>query len=122
MNTQDYNIHTDIKYGALSEIDVHQISKENEPWFNQSLCQVNDCVVRIGILHGEFHWHHHDEEDEFFYVVEGKLYIDLRDRDTIELGPGQGYMVPRKVEHRTRAPDRTVLLMFEGAGVVPTGD
>ena len=118
---KDYAIHTDIKYGPLQLIDVAKIGMENQPWFNQSLCQINDCVVRIGVLHGDFHWHHHDEEDEFFYVIEGELLIDLQDQ-TVELKPGMGFAVPRGVEHRTRAPERTVLLMFEGAGVVPTGD
>ena len=78
-------------------------------------------MVRLGVLHGEFHWHHHDDEDEFFYVVEGQLLVDLEDK-TIELNPGEGTMVPKTVRHRTRAPVRTVLLMFEGAGVIPTGD
>jgi len=97
------------------------VSACKEPWFNQSLCRVNDCVVRLGILHGEFHWHHHDEEDEFFYVIDGRLLVDFEDR-TEELTPGKGILVPRKVRHKTRAPEKTVVLMFEGAGVVPTGD
>ena len=118
----DYNIHTDIRFGPLQLVDVEVIGKENEPWFNQSLCRVNECVVRIGVLEGEFHWHHHDDEDEFFYVLEGRLLIEVENRETIELTPGQGYLVPRGIRHRTRAPIRTVLLMFEGAGVVPTGD
>jgi mannose-6-phosphate isomerase-like protein (cupin superfamily) len=78
-------------------------------------------VVRLGVLQGEFHWHKHDEEDEFFYVVEGWLLIDLEGW-TIELRPQQGFTVPRGVRHRTRALERTVVLMIEGAGVVPTGD
>ncbi len=118
---KDYSIHTDVKYGPLELIDLGKIGKENEPWFNQSLCQINDCVVRIGVLHGDFHWHHHEEEDEFFYVIEGCLLVDLQDR-TVELTPGMGFAVPRGVEHQTRAPERTVVLMFEGAGVIPTGD
>jgi mannose-6-phosphate isomerase-like protein (cupin superfamily) len=82
---------------------------------------VNDCVVRLGIVKGEFHWHKHDREDEFFYVVEGRLFLDLEDR-TVELTPRQGFMVPREVVHRTRAPERTVMLMIEGSTVTPTGD
>ncbi len=117
----EYRIHTDIRFGPLKLIDVMQMGRDNHPWFNQSLCEINDCVVRIGVLHGDFHWHHHDDEDEFFLVMEGKLLIDLEDR-TIELNPGQGFAVPRKIRHRTRAPERTVLVMFEGSGVVPTGD
>jgi mannose-6-phosphate isomerase-like protein (cupin superfamily) len=82
---------------------------------------VNDSVVRLGVLQGEYHWHKHDDEDEFFYVVEGRFLIDLEGR-TVELGPRQGFVVPRGVRHRTRAPERTVILMVEGAGIVPTGD
>jgi mannose-6-phosphate isomerase-like protein (cupin superfamily) len=81
---------------------------------------VNDCVVRLGIMQGEFHWHKHDNEDEFFYVVDGRFLIDLEDL-TVELMPKQGFTVPRGVVHRTRAPEKTVILMIEGAGVVPTG-
>ena len=121
-STPSYDIRLDTKFDPLQLIDVQQLIDEcDQPWYNQTLCQVNDCVVRLGIIHGDFHWHKHDEEDEFFLVVEGKLLIDIDDR-TIELGPRQGFTVPRGVEHRTRAPDRTVILMFEGAGVVPTGD
>ena len=118
----DYNIRKDVAYGFLNLIDVEKIRDEvTDEWFNQTLCEVNDCVVRLGVVQGEFHWHHHDHEDEFFYVVSGKLFIDLEDR-TVELEPNQGFTVPRTVRHRTRAPERTAMLMVEGAGVEPTGD
>jgi mannose-6-phosphate isomerase-like protein (cupin superfamily) len=117
-----YSIHTDVKFDPLELIDVQTLQKETrDQWFNQTLCQVNDCVVRLGVLQGEFHWHKHDSEDEFFYVVEGKFVIDLEGR-TVELAPQQGFTVPKGVLHRTRAPVRTVILMIEGKGVVPTGD
>lgn len=117
-----YEIHTDVRYGPRELIDAGKLADDCAvPWWNQSLCQVNDCVVRVGVFHGEFHWHKHDAEDEFFYVVEGKLYLDFRDR-TVELSPRQGIMVERGVEHRTRAPERTVVLMVEAATVTPTGD
>jgi mannose-6-phosphate isomerase-like protein (cupin superfamily) len=117
-----YAIHTEVKFGPLERIDVGRLQAEcKEKWFNQSLCRVNDCVVRVGILHGEFHWHKHDNEDEFFYVVEGRLLIDLEGR-TVELTPQQGFMVPKGVLHCTRAPELTVVLMIEGATVTPTGD
>ncbi|MBI3539701.1 MAG: cupin domain-containing protein [Candidatus Eisenbacteria bacterium] len=70
---------------------------------------------------GEYHWHQHDDEDEFFFVVEGRLLIDLEDR-TVELPAGKGFVVPKGVRHRPRAPERTAILMVEGAGIVPTGD
>jgi len=109
-------------FGPLEPMDLAALAQScPHKWFNQTLCRVNDCVVRLGILEGEFHWHKHEEEDEFFLVLEGRLLVDLKGK-TVELGPGQGLVVPRGVIHRTRAPERTVVLMVEGAGVVPTGD
>jgi mannose-6-phosphate isomerase-like protein (cupin superfamily) len=92
-----------------------------DTWYNQTLCRVNDSVVRIGVIEGEYHWHKHDHDDEFFYVVEGKLLIDLEGR-TVEISPRQGFVVSKGVLHRTRAPQRTVILMVENAGIIPTGD
>ena len=116
-----YDIETTPLYGSLEHIDVGALAEENEPWWNRTLCEVNDCAVRLGVLEGDFHWHRHDAEDEFFYVVEGKLLVDLEGR-TVELTPRQGFTVPRGVKHRTRAPERTVVLMIEAATVTPTGD
>ncbi len=90
-------------------------------WYNQTLCAVNDSVVRLGVVEGEYHWHKHDSDDEFFYVVEGRLLIDLEDR-TVELAPRQGVVIPKGVMHRPRAPQRTVMLMVETSGIVPTGN
>jgi mannose-6-phosphate isomerase-like protein (cupin superfamily) len=119
---QEYNINKDVRFTPLELIDVGKMASEcDEQWFNQTLCEVNDCVVRLGIIQGEFHWHKHDEEDEVFYVVEGTLLVDLEGK-THELGPKQSVMVPRGVVHRTRAPQRVVMLMIEGSGVEPTGD
>ena len=118
----EYNINLDVKYAPLELVDVKDINdKCTDDWFNQSLCKVNDCVVRLGIVKGEFHWHKHDQENEFFFVVEGKLIIDLENK-AIELLPQQGFTVPRGVMHRTRAPERTVMLMIEKYGVKPTVD
>ena len=122
MPTQTYNIHLDVKYDHLELIDVPEIVKNNkEKWFNQTLTQVNDSVVRIGIIEGEFHWHKHDNDDEFFFVLEGQLLIELEDR-TIELNPGQGVTITKGVMHKPRAPQKTVMLMFETSAIVPTGD
>ena len=119
----DYAIHKDVKFGSLTLIDVNEISTGvTDDWFNQTLCQVNDCVVRIGVFEeGEFHWHQHEKEDEFFFVVSGRLIIELEDR-TVELGQNQGFTIPIGVKHKPRAPERTIVLMVEGAGVEPTGD
>lgn len=112
----------DVAFDALEKIDVNEIAREcTHEWFNQTLCKVNDSVVRVGVVRGEYHWHKHDDLDEFFYCVSGKLLVDLENK-TIELAPGQGVVVPKGVVHRTRAPERTVMLMVEGEGIVPTGD
>ena len=118
----DYDIHLDDKFGSLNLIDLPAEIAAHDPWFNQTLTTVNDAVVRLGVIEGDFHWHHHDDTDEFFLVLEGRLLIDLEDRETVALEPHQGYTVPRGVEHRTRAPVRTAILMVEAAGVQPTGD
>jgi mannose-6-phosphate isomerase-like protein (cupin superfamily) len=119
---RDYDIRLDDKYGSLTLIDLPSEIASHEPWFNQTLTTVNDAVVRLGIVEGEFHWHKHDDQDEFFLVLDGELMIDLEDRDTVVLGHQQGFTVPKGVLHRTRAPGRTAILMVEAAGVVPTGD
>ena len=119
---QDYEINTDDKFGSLQLIDLSAEIAAHEPWFNETLTTVNDAVVRLGVIEGEFHWHKHEAEDEFFLVLEGQLLIDLEDRETVTLEPHQGYTVPHGVVHRTRAPARTAILMVEAAGVVPTGD
>ncbi|MFW9767859.1 MAG: cupin domain-containing protein [Candidatus Thorarchaeota archaeon] len=117
-----YSIGTEIEFGPLEMIDIPAMIEESKKkWQNYSLCEVNDCVVRLGVIHGEFHWHKHENEDEFFYVIKGKLHIDL-EGTTLDLLPGQGFMVPRKVQHRTRAPERTSILMVEGKTVTATGD
>jgi len=121
-NTLDYKIHLDTKFQHLELIDIQSVVDANkEQWFNQTLAQVNDSVVRIGIVEGEFHWHKHDNDDEFFYVISGQLLIDLEDR-TIELNPNQGTTITKGVMHRPRAPKKTVMLMVETAAIVPTGD
>ena len=121
MGCMDYDITLEPAFESLSLIDVGAFAAAHEPWTNRTLTTVNDSVVRIGIIEGDFHWHHHDVEDEFFLVLEGELHIDVEGGDSVVLGPHQGYTVPRGVEHRTRAPRRTVILMVEPAGVQPTG-
>ena len=119
---QDYDINLNDKFGSLQLIDLPAEIAAHEPWFNQTLTTVNDAVVRLGIIEGDFHWHKHDVEDEFFLCLEGRLLIDIEGADTVTLDPHQGYTVPRGVVHRTRAPVRTAILMVEPAGVEPTGD
>jgi len=117
-----YKTYLNILRGPLELIDIQKLVDNcKDKWWNQTLCKVNDAVVRLGIVEGEYHWHEHKELDEFFYVIEGRFLIDLKDR-TVDLGPKQGFVVPRGVQHRPRAPKRTVILMVERADIVPTGD
>ena len=117
-----YETRLNILYPPMEVIDEKTLADACEyKWFNQTLCKVNDSVVRVGIIEGEYHWHKHDNDDEFFYVVEGQLLIDFKDR-TVTLSQRQGFVVPKGVIHRTRAPQRTVILMVENAGIIPTGD
>ncbi|PWB72118.1 cupin domain-containing protein [candidate division GN15 bacterium] len=117
-----YVTRLDIKYQHQEVIDIPAIVRGcTDKWFNQSLTRVNGSVVRVGIVEGEYHWHKHDEDDEFFFVLDGRLFVDLEDR-TFELEPNQGVTVSKGVTHRTRAPKKTVMLMVENAGIQPTGD
>jgi mannose-6-phosphate isomerase-like protein (cupin superfamily) len=117
-----YATYLDVKFPALEVVDVPGlIAQCTHPWYNQTLCKVNDSVIRLGVLQGEYHWHKHDKDDEFFFVLEGLFFIDLEDR-SVELRPLEGFVVPRGVVHRTRAPQRSVVLMAETAAIVPTGD
>lgn len=119
----EYTINYEPLARTLEKLDVQRIIDETtEPWFNQTLCQVDDAVVRLGVLHGEFHWHKHDDEDEFFFVLDGRLIIELDGREPVELTSRQGFTVPKGLLHRPVAPERTPVLMIERAGVVATGD
>src|SRR6187455_1442289 len=118
----DYVTKLDIKYEHLQRMDIPQMVKEcKDKWFNQTLTQVNESVVRLGVVEGEYHWHKHDNDDEFFFTLEGELLIDLQDR-TITLGARKACVIPKGVLHRPRAPHRTVILMVETSAIVPTGD
>lgn len=120
--SSQYSIHLEPMYDFLELVDVPAvIAACEDEWYNQTLCRINEAVVRLGVLHGEFHWHKHDEEDEFFFVLDGQLLIDLEDH-TVTLGRHQGYAVPCGVVHRTRAPEKVAVLMVEKGSVRPTGD
>jgi len=117
-----YITRLNVQYKPLEVVEEQQLSDAcTHTWYNQTLCEVNSSVVRLGVVQGEYHWHKHDSDDEFFYVVEGQLLIDLEDR-LITLDPRQGVVIPKGVLHRTRAPRRTVMLMMENSGIIPTGD
>lgn len=117
-----YTTNLNILFPQLSLIDIPSVVSEVEAeWFNQTLCKVNDSVIRLGVMQGEYHWHKHEDDDEFFFVLEGHFIIDLEDK-SIDLRPQQGYVVPKGVVHRTRAPERSIILMVETAAIIPTGD
>ncbi len=118
----NYVTKLDIKFDHLQKIDIPKMVSEcKDKWFNQTLTQVNESVVRIGIVEGEYHWHKHDNDDEFFFVLDGQLLIDLEDQ-TIELNKYQGVTITKGVMHRPRAPKKTVMLMVETSAIQPTGD
>jgi mannose-6-phosphate isomerase-like protein (cupin superfamily) len=123
MSTENnYNINLEVKFPHLERIDVNElVNQTKEKWSNQTLTRVNESVVRLGIVEGEFHWHKHDNDDEFFFVLEGQLLIDLESK-TVELNPGQGVTISKGVMHRPRAPKKTVMLMMETSNIEPTGD
>ena len=117
-----YATHLDLKFPVLSIVDVPAlVSACTDRWYNQTLCKVNDSVVRLGVMQGEYHWHKHENDDEFFFVLEGHFIIDLEGR-SIDLQPQQGFVVPKGAVHCIRAPERAIILMVETAAVVPTGD
>jgi homogentisate 1,2-dioxygenase len=130
LESYPYETRLNILHKPLELIDVHAVPGAKDfKWFNQTLCRVNDSVVRMAAIEGEYHWHKHDEDDEFFYVVDGELLIDIEGgieggiaERTVALKPGQGFVVPKTVVHRTRAPKRTTILMVENAGIIPTGN
>lgn len=123
MAQQDYAIHYEPLFKALQRIDVQSvIDQVEEPWYNQTLIQIGESLVRLGVMQGEFHWHKHDEQDEFFFVLDGLFRIELEGAETVELRPWQAFTVPAGMLHRPVVPVRSAVLMIEKAGVVATGD
>jgi mannose-6-phosphate isomerase-like protein (cupin superfamily) len=124
-----YATHLNVLFGPLETIALDPlVDAVRDAWYNQTLARVNESVVRLGVMQGEYHWHEHTDDDEFFFVLDGRFLIDLEPQAdgitpgrVITLGPREGFVVPRSVRHRTRAPERAVILMVETAGIVPTG-
>jgi len=118
-----YNIDPEIKFGYTELIDIPELIRScTDKWTNHTLCQVNESVVRLGVVQGEFHWHKHDDEDEYFLVLDGELLLDLEGDKSYKLVKHQCITVPMGVTHRTRAKKRTAILMIERKGVKATGD
>jgi mannose-6-phosphate isomerase-like protein (cupin superfamily) len=123
VSQQDYAIHYRPLFTALQTMDVQAlIDQVTDPWYNQTLIQVGEVLVRLGVMQGEFHWHKHDEQDEFFFVLDGLFRIELDGAETVELGPRQAFTVPAGMRHRPVVPARSAVLMIERAGVVAIGD
>src|SRR5258708_22577455 len=116
-----YDIATDVQFPQGTHMDVAALAASIQPWANRTLTAVNEAVVRLGVLDGDFHWHKHDGEDEFFFVLEGRLDIELPDR-MVSLAPGQGVTVPAGMMHLPHARGRTVVLMVEKGSVDARGD
>jgi mannose-6-phosphate isomerase-like protein (cupin superfamily) len=124
-----YATYLNVLFNPLEKIALDPVvDAVTHPWYNQTLARVNDSVVRLGVMQGEYHWHEHTDDDEFFFVLEGRFLIDLEPQAdgvtpgrVITLGPREGFVVPKGVRHRTRAPERSVILMVETASIVPTG-
>jgi mannose-6-phosphate isomerase-like protein (cupin superfamily) len=117
-----YSIDLEVKFKPLEIIDVSKlIEQSTKKWQNMSLSTVNNSVIRLAVIEGEFHWHKHDKEDEFFFVIDGILLIDLEGK-VIELKSNQGITIPKGILHRTRAPARTSVLIIEDETVKPSGD
>ena len=120
-DTTGYATHLNVLFPSLASIDVPAlVGARKDAWYNQTLCQVNNSIVRLGVMQGEYHWHKHNN-DEFFFVLDGEFLVDLPDR-TVTLRPREGFVVPKGLEHRTRAPQRAVILTVEDAGIITTGD
>jgi len=135
-----YTIHTNVQYDFLELIDVPKLIEScTEKWYNQTLCRVNESIVRLGVFNeGEFHWHKHDDEDEFFFVLKGELFIEIEvvsmspssnvaeasdfQSETISIKQHQGITVPKGVMHRPFVKEPTAVIMVEKDTVVPVGD
>jgi len=94
----------------------------SDHWAPKTVGQLNDLQVKLVRTLGEFDWHTHEDTDEFFLVVRGRLTIELRGRADAVLGPGDFFVVARGLEHRPVATEECELLLLEPAGTVNTGD
>ena len=100
---------------------AEKFSRFSEHFSPKIVGEVNDLHVKLVKVKGEFIWHHHENEDELFFIVKGKLLMRLRDRD-VELNEGEFFIVPRKVEHMPVAKEECHLMLIEPASTLNTGN
>ena len=106
----------------LTKLNVFDLTKKiTDDWRNFVVSEINDHVVRLSVLQRDFHWHSHSESDEMFYVIEGKLFVDL-ENTTEEINPGEMITIPKNIKHRTRSNERTLILCFESKDNDVKGD
>jgi len=109
----------------MSEVDkvtlADKLDQFSEHWSPRTVARLNDNDVMVVKVHGEFVWHKHDNTDDFFLVLKGRLTVRLRDR-AVTLGPGELLVVPRGMEHQPVAEEETELLLIEPTGTPNTGD
>jgi mannose-6-phosphate isomerase-like protein (cupin superfamily) len=112
-----------IKIGKMTKkLDYKELTKDvTDDWKNFPICEINDHLVRLSVIQKDFHWHKHEKSDEFFFVIEGELYVDFEDK-TETLASGQMIKVAKNILHRTRSKKRTKLLCFETIDNDVTGD
>jgi mannose-6-phosphate isomerase-like protein (cupin superfamily) len=94
----------------------------NDHWHPRIVAELNGQAVKVAKLLGEFMFHHHDNEDELFYVLKGRLKMEFQDRDAVWIEPGEMLVVPRGVEHRPVADEEVYLVMFEPLETLNTGN
>lgn len=93
----------------------------HDPWHPRIVGELNDCYVKVVKLRGEFIWHHHDEEDELFWVIRGVLRMRFRDREVL-VEPGEFIIVPRGVEHMPVADEECHIVLLEPKSTLNTGN
>jgi mannose-6-phosphate isomerase-like protein (cupin superfamily) len=121
-NKYNYNQQMDIKFDYLEKITIKDIVRNNkDKWFNQSLCEVNSSVLRLGIFEGEYHMHKHENDDEVFFVLEGAMVLET-EKGNFDLGQYEGTCVPKGMMHRpVVSKGKAVVLMIENKGIDPIG-
>lgn len=106
----------------MNKVNVlEKFSRFSEHWSPKVVGRVNDCEVKLAKIEGPFIWHHHDDEDEMFLVIRGRLLMRLRDRDVV-IEEGEFFIVPRGVEHQPVAESETWIMLIEPAGTLNTGN